>query len=90
MLREQSRLINWLQKSFDICITFASFNFAYFVKKDLLAEPFRGLITGPNYQLVILLAVIFWYFSLNFLTYTPPIALNHIAKYRGKSSRQAQ
>ena len=66
MLREQSRIINWLQKSFDICITFASFNFAYFMKKDLLAEPFRGLITGPNYQLVVLLAVIFWYFSLKF------------------------
>ena len=59
MLREQSRLINWLQRSFDICITFASFNFAYFMKKDLLSEPFRGLITGPNYQLVVLLAVIF-------------------------------
>ena len=66
MLREQSRLINWLQKASDICITFASFNFAYFIKKDFLAEPLGGLIPGPNYQLVVLLAVIFWYISLKF------------------------
>ena len=72
MLREQAKLINRVQKCLDICITLAAFMSAYFLKKDILAEPFRGLITGPNYQLIALLAVIIWYFSLTFFSVYAP------------------
>ena len=68
MQREQAKLIIRAQKCLDIFVTLAAFVIAYFLKKDLLVEPFRGLITGPNYQLVALLAVIIWYFSLSFFS----------------------
>ena len=77
MLREQYKLVNWVQKFLDICIIFAAFIFAYFIKRDLLPEPFRGLIAEPNYQVVILLAVIIWHFSLKFF--------NVYASYRTQS-----
>ena len=61
MLREQNKLIVQIHKSLDILLTVIAFVGAYFIKRDLLPEPFRGLITAPNYYVVLLLVIIIWY-----------------------------
>ena len=55
MLREQSHLIVQTHKLLDIFLTVIAFILAYFIKKDFLPEPFRGLITAPSYYIVLLL-----------------------------------
>ena len=66
MLKEQTKLISQMHKLWDILLTAAAFMAAYFIKKYLLPEQFRGLLTGPNYHLVLLMIIITWYviFSL--------------------------
>lgn len=65
MLREKSQLIARMHKLLDICLTVAAFFCAYFIKKYLLPEPFRGLRTDPNYHIVLLLVIILWYVCFN-------------------------
>lgn len=73
MLREQSRLIIKVHKFLDICLTFIAFSAAYYIKGNLLPLPYRGLITGPNYSLILLLIIIIWLLVLDqfglYLTY---------------------
>ena len=64
MLREQNKLIVQIHKSLDILLTVIAFVGAYFIKKDLLPETFRGLITALNYYVVLLLVIIIWYLVL--------------------------
>ena len=66
MLREKSQLIVRFHKLLDICLTAGAFIAAYFIKKDFLPEPFRGLITAPNYYSVLLMIIIIWYVNFNF------------------------
>ena len=66
MFREQSKLIEGIHRFSDIFLTGIAFIGAYFIKKDLLPEPFRGLITAPNYYIVLLLIIIIWYMTFNF------------------------
>jgi len=66
MLREKSQLIVRFHKLLDICLTAAAFIAAYFIKKDFLPGPFRGLITAPNYYIVLLMIIIIWYVIFNF------------------------
>jgi len=66
MLREQNKLIVQIHKGLDILLTVIAFVGAYFIKKDLLPETFRGLITGPNYYVVLLLIIIIWYLGFRF------------------------
>lgn len=65
MLREQSRLIIKLHKFFDICLTFIAFSSAYYIKGNLLPLPYRGLIAGPNYSLILLITIIIWLLVLD-------------------------
>jgi exopolysaccharide biosynthesis polyprenyl glycosylphosphotransferase len=66
MLREHNKFIIQIHKALDICLTVLAFVAAYFIKKDLLPEPFRGLITAPNYYIVLLLIIIIWYLVFRF------------------------
>ena len=59
-------MIVQIHKALDICLTALSFIGAYFIKKDLLPGPFRGLITAPNYYIVLLLVIIIWYLVFRF------------------------
>jgi len=61
MFREQSPFIERIHRLLDILLTVAAFGAAYFIKRDLLPEPFRGLLTEPNYHIVLLLIIIIWY-----------------------------
>ena len=61
MLREQNKLIAQFHRALDICLTVAAFIAAYFIKRYLLPVPFRGLTTGPNYYVILLMAIIIWY-----------------------------
>ena len=65
MLREQNKLILRAHKLLDICLTAAAFIGAYFIKKDLLPEPFSGLTTAPNYYIVLLMTIIIWYVTFS-------------------------
>jgi exopolysaccharide biosynthesis polyprenyl glycosylphosphotransferase len=47
----------------DICFTVSAFISAYFIKLHLLPEPIKGLITAPNYYIVLLFIIIIWYLS---------------------------
>lgn len=59
-------MIIQIHKALDICLTVLAFVGAYIIKKDLLPEPFRGLITAPNYYIVLLLIIIIWYLVFRF------------------------
>lgn len=61
MLRERSKLIVQTHKALDVCLTVTAFIGAYFIKRDLLPDPFRGLTTAPNYYIVLLMTIIIWY-----------------------------
>ncbi len=52
-------------RSMDTLLGGASFILAYFIKKYLLPEPFRGLIQEPNYYALLLLIIIIWYICFN-------------------------
>lgn len=47
----------------DICLTASAFIAAYFIKRLLLPESFRGLSVAPNYYIVLLMVIIIWYVS---------------------------
>ena len=66
MLRKQGKLIVQSHKFLDICLTAAAFISAFFIKKYLLPGPFRGLTTGPDYYIVLLLVIIIWYVCFSF------------------------
>jgi exopolysaccharide biosynthesis polyprenyl glycosylphosphotransferase len=63
MLRERAKLITQAHKVLDICLTASAFIAAYFIKLHLLPVSFRGLTTGPNYYIVLLMIIIIWYVS---------------------------
>ena len=65
MLRERSNLIMRMHMVMDIFLTGTAFIAAYYIKRDILPEPFRGLITAPNYYTVLLLIIIIWYLVFN-------------------------
>jgi len=65
MLKENSALVVRGHRVLDICLTVAAFVGAYFIKRDVLPLPFRGLITDPNYYVILLLIVIIWYIVLD-------------------------
>jgi len=66
MLREHNKLIIQIHKTLDITLTILAFVGAYIIKKDLLPIPYRGLITAPNYYIVLLLIIIIWYLVFRF------------------------
>jgi exopolysaccharide biosynthesis polyprenyl glycosylphosphotransferase len=61
MLKEKSNLILKFHKGLDICLTVIAFICAYYIRKYLLPDPFRGLIAVSNYYTVLLLTIIIWY-----------------------------
>ena len=63
MLKEKNDLILQIHKFLDICFTVSAFISAYFIKLHLLPEPIKGLITAPNYYIVLLFIIIIWYLS---------------------------
>ncbi|MBN2062145.1 MAG: sugar transferase, partial [Deltaproteobacteria bacterium] len=65
MLRERNRLLIRAHRALDICVTAAAFIAAYFIKKYLLPEPFRGLTIAPNYYVILLMIIIIWYLTFN-------------------------
>jgi len=67
MLREHSRLTLDMQKTVDIFLCALSFIAAYHIKNFILPAPLRGLTTDPNYYIVLLLIIISWYISFNWM-----------------------
>ena len=65
MLKENSAFVVRAHRILDICLTVAAFVGAYFIKRDYLPLTFRGLITDPNYYVILLLLVIIWYIVLD-------------------------
>lgn len=65
MLRERARLLVQIHKVWDIGLTAGAFIGAYFIKRDLLFEPFRGLSMDPNYYIVLLMIIIIWYVTFS-------------------------
>lgn len=61
MLREQTKIVTTIHKLLDLFLTACAFIFAYSTKKYLLPEPFKGLTTGPNYYIVLLMVLVTWY-----------------------------
>ncbi len=53
-------------KVLDICLTALAFISAFFIKKYLLPGHLRGLSTGPDYYIVLLMVIIIWYVCFNF------------------------
>jgi exopolysaccharide biosynthesis polyprenyl glycosylphosphotransferase len=73
MLIETTRLLVKAHKAIDIVLTALSFVAAYFIKKDFLPFPYRGLITDPDYYVVLLMIVIIWYMVLDFFNLYAPV-----------------
>ena len=66
MLREQSKLTEGIHRFLDIFLTGIAFVGAYFIKKDFLPDPFRGLHPAPNYYIVLLLIIFIWWVIFDF------------------------
>ena len=79
MLRENSKFIGDFHRLLDVLITTFSFISAYFIKKYLLPESFRGLTTAPNYYIILLMVIIIWYVCFKFF--------NFYNSYRKQASR---
>ena len=65
-------MIARIHKAVDICLTAVCFIAAYFLKKDFLPFPYRGLITDPDYYVVLLMIVIIWYVVFDFFNLYSP------------------
>ena len=64
---EKDKLITLLHRVLDIFLTASAFITAYFIKLHLLPLKFRGLVSDPNYYIVLLLIIIIWYPIYSFL-----------------------
>jgi exopolysaccharide biosynthesis polyprenyl glycosylphosphotransferase len=67
MLREHGSITTSFQKFLDIVITAFSFVAAYFIKRHALPQNLTNLSNDPNYYVILLMAVITWYISLNWM-----------------------
>ncbi len=67
MLKEHSSFILDIEKTIDIGITAFSFIAAYFIKKYLLLVNLSSLSQDPNYYIILLLIVIFWFISFKWM-----------------------
>jgi exopolysaccharide biosynthesis polyprenyl glycosylphosphotransferase len=65
MLKTNSALIVQGHRILDLGLTIVAFVGAYFLKRDYLPLPFRGLSTDPNYYVILLMIIIIWYVVLN-------------------------
>ena len=63
MLRERAKVVNAINRVFDLLFTAAAFFFAYLSKLYLLPENYRGL-KQHDYVLLLLLILIIWYVAL--------------------------
>ena len=88
-LIENSRLIARLHKALDVCLTALSFIAAYFIKKDFLPSPYRGLITDPNYYVVLLMIVIIWYVVFDFFNLYIPFRKQRYPEMLWKTTKAA-
>jgi hypothetical protein len=61
MLRQNNNLLIQIHKFLDIGLTILAFVAAYLIKKYFLPQPWLGLVTAPNYYIVLLLIIIIWY-----------------------------
>ena len=66
MLRENNKILQRVHRGWDLGLTVAAFIAAYFIKKDLLPEPWGGLSRAPNYYALLLLCIIVWYVVFRF------------------------
>jgi len=66
---KKNRLLVRQHRLIDMILTVISFICAFYIKKYILPEPFRGLTTVPNYHTVLLIIVIIWYLSFNFFDF---------------------
>lgn len=67
MLKENSSLIQDIQKLMDIGIAAVSFAAAYYIKRNILPGKLNGLAIGPNYYILLLLIIIAWYLSYKWM-----------------------
>ena len=70
MLVEERRkrlLIKWMHTSHDLGLTMLAFIGSYFIKRDFLPDPWRGISITPNYYIVLLLVIIIWFMATYFL-----------------------
>jgi len=66
MLTARKELIVLSHKLLDIFLTAIAFIGAYFIKKCLFPESFRGLTETPNYYIILLMVIIIWYVLFSF------------------------
>lgn len=67
MLKEHGGLTTQIQKIVDLGVSAFSFIAAYYIKNFFLPTPLRGLSTDPNYYIVLLMIIIVWYVSFNWM-----------------------
>ncbi len=67
MLREHGSITTQAQKAIDVVISALSFIAAYHIKNFALPQSLRGLSIDPNYYIVLLVIIITWYLSFNWM-----------------------
>ncbi len=80
MLRKHNNLLVQIHKFLDISITILAFVSAYFIKKYFLPKQWIGLVTAPDYYIVLLLVIIIWYLTFRIF--------NFYGSYRKQTSVQ--
>lgn len=72
MLREHGKLLTRVHQCLDMGLVATSFILAYFIKRHFLPEGLTGLSNDPNYYVVLLLCIVFFYLSFNIFDFYYP------------------
>jgi exopolysaccharide biosynthesis polyprenyl glycosylphosphotransferase len=67
LIKEERVITTDIQKFLDLAITGLSFIAAYFIKRHLLPGKLSALSNDPNYYIILLMIIIVWYISFNWV-----------------------
>jgi len=67
IMNQDRQMLKRIELAADVFLTAMVFIAVYAVKRSWLAGPFEGLIETPNYSLLMLMIIIIWYVTLDFV-----------------------
>ncbi|MBI5591949.1 MAG: sugar transferase [Deltaproteobacteria bacterium] len=66
-MNQDRNLLKRIELLVDVLLTLLAFIFAYAIKKYLTNDPFGGLASEYNYLFIMMMVVVIWYVTLDFL-----------------------
>ncbi len=67
MMNQGREMLKRIELAADVFLTAMVFIAVYAIKQSWLAGPFAGLTTAPNYYILLLMIILIWYVTLDFV-----------------------